>query len=65
MTKICTIVECGNDLSPRSQLDICPICRGSMYGWKKRRPAEVLQRRKNLQKYADRMESLNDMKVKK
>jgi hypothetical protein len=53
--KICIIANCGNDLSPRSELEICPLCRSTLYRWSYRRPAEVLQRRARLVMYSDRM----------
>jgi hypothetical protein len=54
----CMITNCGAELSPRSSLPICPLCRSTIYRWRKRRPAEVLERRARLIKYSSRMENL-------
>ncbi len=51
----CKIANCDIELSERSKLEICPLCRQTLYRWSNRRPAEVLQRRANLEKYSDRM----------
>lgn len=52
---ICETINCGNELSGRSQLTTCQTCRSSLYYWKKKRPAEVLDRRRRLHKYDDRL----------
>lgn len=56
---ICIIENCDVEISERSQLAICPLCRGTLYRWRKRRPAEILQRRTNLVKYSSRMDNLS------
>ena len=65
MANICIIDSCGNELSPRSTLDICALCRCTVYRWKKRRPAEVLERRRKLTMYQSRMDNVNPNGVKK
>lgn len=57
-TKVCSIPECGNELSERSQLPTCPTCRSSMGMWKKRGIRAILVRRSKLLKYDSRMETL-------
>ena len=54
----CLITNCPIEISQRSQLTICPQCRGTLYRWNKRRPAEVMQRRSNLTKYSSRMDNV-------
>lgn len=61
---ICNIPECGNELSPRSQLPTCPTCRASMGMWKRRGVRAILVRRAKLKKYDSRMETLVPKKVK-
>jgi hypothetical protein len=55
---ICIIENCGNELSERSTLEICPTCRSSLYNWRKRKPAAVIERRKRLRKYDARMSTI-------
>jgi len=55
----CAIDDCINDTRSGSLLAICALCRASMYRWKKRRPAEVLERRRRLSMYTNRMEKLD------
>lgn len=55
---LCIIINCEEELSRKSKLQICPLCRQTLYRWSHRRPAEVLQRRSNLEKYSDRMENV-------
>ena len=56
--KKCIIENCENTISERSVLDVCALCRNGMYRWKKRRPAEVLERRRKLTMYGSRMDNL-------
>lgn len=58
--KYCSIENCEQELSPRSNLGVCPTCRGSINAWRKRRPAEVLQRRQNLHRYDARMSEISE-----
>jgi hypothetical protein len=55
---LCLITNCKAPLSPRSALPICPLCRQTIYRWRARRPAEVLERRRRLTMYSSRMENL-------
>lgn len=55
---VCSTLNCGNELKPNSQLDTCQTCRSSLYYWRKKRPAEVLDRRRRLRKYDDRLDTL-------
>jgi hypothetical protein len=54
----CTIVECDKTCSPRSQYDICELCRGNICRANGLGPAWVLQRKSKLAKYTDRMQHL-------
>lgn len=51
----CIITNCGNTISPRSELTICPLCRQTLYRWSYRRVSEVLERRKRLAMYTSSM----------
>lgn len=51
----CITENCNGNISPRSQLDRCAKCRANICGWRRKSPDQVLQRRKNLTMYADRM----------
>lgn len=55
MSKYCIITNCENEISARSELSICALCRSTLYRWSYRRPAEVVHRRERLAMYADRM----------
>jgi hypothetical protein len=57
--KKCITENCGRLFSEKSQFDDCPNCRASIGSWRKRSPADVLQRRKNLAMYADRMSNVS------
>ena len=59
----CVILGCGEPLSARSRLPMCPNCRALIGSWKKRRPAEGLERRRRLRKYDNRMAELVSLKV--
>jgi hypothetical protein len=56
---ICIICE-EQELKPRSQLPTCTLCRASMGVWARRRPAQVLERRRKLHIYDTRMEHVID-----
>jgi hypothetical protein len=61
----CAIPECENNTPPRSKLPVCPTCRGNIGSWKRRRPAEVLERRRKLHMYDNRMDIVvKDRKIK-
>ena len=62
---VCIIENCSNEISERSALLVCPLCRCTLYRWRKRRPAEVLERRRRLTMYASRMDNVNPNGVKK
>jgi hypothetical protein len=57
-TKTCAMDLCGNELTAHARLDFCVNCRGSIGRWSKRRPAEVLERRRKLHLYDNRMSEL-------
>jgi hypothetical protein len=63
--QFCIIDSCENPLSPRSKLTICETCRSGMGTWLKRRPAEVIERRRKLHMYDSRMDQLVDYKADK
>ena len=54
----CIIAGCENDINPRSKLSICELCRSGMGRWRKRRPAEVMERRRKLTVYGNRIEAM-------
>lgn len=56
--RFCVIPGCNTELSPRSSLTECPNCRASLVSWLKRRPAEILDRRRKLTMYEGRMRSI-------
>ena len=60
--KLCIIEACGNELAPGSRLNACAACRANFSYWRHKRPAQVLERRRKLLKYSDRMASLFDRK---
>lgn len=51
----CITENCDETLSPLSKLDRCPKCRANVHSWERREPDEVLERCKDLARYADRM----------
>lgn len=59
-TKICSIPECGNELSERAVNPVCENCRHSFYYWRKKRPAERLERSRKLRVWSNRLEELLD-----
>lgn len=62
---VCIIINCNTKLSPRSSLSVCPLCRQTLYRWRARRPAEVLERRRRLTMYSSRMDNLNEGRPRK
>ena len=54
-SRSCIIVNCDNAIKERSELSICELCRQTLYRWSYRKPAEVLERRRKLTMYGDRM----------
>jgi hypothetical protein len=58
MPAICATPGCINELTPRTKLETCSNCRASVGNWKKRRPAERLERRRKLKMYDNRMATL-------
>lgn len=55
MTK-CIIDNCVEEISPRSRLAVCRLCRCTLYRWMKVPVACVRNRVTNLAKYSSRME---------
>ena len=47
---------CGNTVSPQSRLNECKTCRHALYYWRKKRPAQIIQRRMNLNIYGSRLD---------
>jgi len=60
MAKQCVIDKCENLISERSQMDMCPTCRGGLHYWHKKRPAEILERRRKLTMYHSRLDTMVD-----
>lgn len=62
--KICRIGNCDEELSARSRLPFCKLCRASIGNWTRRPTGELLQRMTRLSKYQARMKtiSIEDMK---
>lgn len=52
----CPSKNCRNFISPRSRLDTCPLCRSNILNWDRAPLPKVRQRRRNLERYTDRME---------
>ena len=53
----CAIEGCGNSVSENSEHDTCLLCRGSRWYWRKKRPAQILERRRKLTMYGSRLEN--------
>lgn len=56
--KQCSITNCDNPVSPRSRFHTCSRCRASIRSWMKRRAAEIVARKQNLEKYMTRMRAV-------
>jgi hypothetical protein len=54
----CETEKCYEVLRPRAWFNTCAGCRASYKRWAARRPAEVLQRRLDLNKFTNRMEEV-------
>lgn len=54
--KHCTY--CSAELSPKARCTECSTCRANLLYWLKRRPAEVLKRRRDLNLYESRMQAI-------
>lgn len=52
----CITDHCDNLLSDRSKLEECQQCRSAFYYWKRKRPAQIIQRRAALTKYGSRLD---------
>lgn len=63
-SKPCSMEDCENLLAPHAKLAFCYLCRGSIGRWVKRRPADVLERRRKLHLYDHRMEEVVGRKKK-
>lgn len=61
----CIIENCNKELLPHARLPLCSLCRSSIGRWQKRRPAEVLERRRKLHLYDARMEEVVVPKLKR
>lgn len=58
MGRKCIIDECENEISDRSKLDVCSVCRSALCRWDKRPTGEVLEYKGKLTKYHARMSTL-------
>ncbi len=58
----CIINGCENTISPRSHLKICALCRAGIGRWMKRRPKDIMERRRKLTMYNDRMANITTEK---
>jgi hypothetical protein len=56
--KLCATPACINEFSDKSKLDTCPTCRGGLGYWKKKRPAQRLERRRKLTMYNARISTM-------
>jgi hypothetical protein len=56
----CEVEECGNRLPEGSELTTCWQCRAGFRYWRKKKPAEVMLRRRRLRKYQDRLNFLRE-----
>jgi len=54
--KQCIIDKCLNTLPADSKHEACALCRGSLYYWNKKRPAEIVERRRKLTMYNGRLD---------
>lgn len=53
--QVCVTCDEG-EVSDQSRTGICPGCQSSFTYWKKKRPAQVIQRRQRLTKYQTRLD---------
>jgi hypothetical protein len=51
----CPTEGCEETVSVRSKFKVCVLCRSSQRRWMDRKPAEVLERRRKLRMYDDRL----------
>ena len=63
MAKKCSIPECSEMLSEHAISPVCSLCRNSIGRWRKRRPAERLERSRKLRVWGNRLEELADANV--
>ena len=63
MAKKCSIPECQEILSEHAISPVCINCRSSIGRWKRRRPAERLERSRKLRVWGARLEELADANV--
>ena len=63
-TKFCAIEECGEELSANSRMETCPNCRSTQYRWNSRRPAQIVERRRKLALYSNRMDTFFEKEIK-
>ena len=50
------IHNCGRSIKPGSKLNECHTCRAGLYYWRRKRPAQVVERRHKLNVYASRLD---------
>lgn len=60
--KACAIDGCDEEVREDSKSGLCHVCRASVYYWVKKRPAQVLVRRRKLTKYQSRLTEFFDDK---
>jgi hypothetical protein len=51
-----TGVNCGETLSERNTTGFCSLCSKNISRWAQRKPAEIMERKRALSKYSDRMD---------
>lgn len=55
MSQVCIVEGCDGEISDRSSSKVCATCRAGVYRWMKRKPSEIMNRRRNLTKYSTRL----------
>jgi hypothetical protein len=58
MTKQCVIEGCTNEVTGKTRSTLCSLCRHGLYYWLKKRPAQVLERRRKLTMWGGRLDTL-------
>ena len=47
--------HCETELKPKAKLPFCHLCRSAFYRWSIRTPKEIMERRRKLSLYSDRI----------
>ena len=53
--KNCTVAGCPNEAGPRTET--CANCRSARYYWGLKRPAQIVERRRKLTLYGERLDT--------